>query len=72
MKLLSKDMSEKKRHPGILSIFTIIAIAILAMVLLKDVIISILAYLSKGGWRLTLAVIGTIIVSLLISNERGE
>lgn len=65
-------MSEKKRLPVLLSTFTIIAIAILAMVLSKDIIIAILAFLSEGGWRLTLTVIGTIIVALLISHAKGD
>ena len=66
-----KNMNDKKRYPVTFSTITITVLAILAMVLLKDVIVSILAYLSEGGWRLTLAVIGTIIVSLLISHKRG-
>ena len=68
MKLLFKYMSERKRLPVLLSI----AIAILVMVLSKDIIIAILAFLSEGGWRLTLTVIGTIIVALLISHAKGD
>lgn len=65
-------MKKDKEHIPVIVSVGIISFIILAILLLKDVFIGILAFLSEGGWRLVVFIIVLITITLLISHAKGD